>query len=85
MTATLRPGTQPERVLRYFREHPGSSTWEAAVDLHIANITARMSDLRDLGYVFEAWVDDKGTDRYRVREPRPEPVVDQGETIGLGW
>jgi hypothetical protein len=57
---------QTERVRRYFLEHPGSSTWEASMDLHIANITARMSDLRKQGESFVHWTDDQGVDRYRL-------------------
>jgi threonine aldolase len=61
--------TMAARIARYLREHPGSSTWEMAVDLHIANITARMSDLRAEGYDFTKWRDDKGVWRYRIVEP----------------
>jgi hypothetical protein len=67
--------TQSERVRRYFLEHPGSSTWEASMDLHIANITARMSDLRKAGVTFVHWTDDNGTDRYRIAEPEPVQVA----------
>lgn len=66
--------TQAERVRRYFLEHPGSSTWEASMDLHIANITARISDCRKAGVEFHHWTDDSGTVRYRIVEPRPVTV-----------
>ena len=58
--------TMAERIARYLMEHPGSSTWEMAIDLRIANVTARMSDLRDAGYAFEKWKDDRGVNRYRI-------------------
>jgi len=28
--------THADRILRYLRDHPGSTTWEIGVDLHIA-------------------------------------------------
>lgn len=66
---TTTKNTLAERIHRYLLEHPGSSTWEMGVDLHIANVTARMSDLRAAGYDFEKWRDDKGVWRYRIVEP----------------
>jgi hypothetical protein len=76
----VKPGTQADRVRRYFLEHPGSSTWEASMDLRIANITARMSDCRKAGVVFVHWTDDTGTDRYRIAEPAR---VTKGEPIAM--
>jgi hypothetical protein len=64
--------TMAERIHRYLLDYPGSSTWEMGIDLHIANVTARMSDLRDAGYSFEKWRDDKGVWRYRIVEPETQ-------------
>jgi hypothetical protein len=72
--------TLASRIAHYLMEHPGSSTWEMAVDLHIANVTARMSDLRDEGFDFEKWRDDKGVYRYRIVRR-----VTQGEAQALPW
>jgi hypothetical protein len=69
--------TQTERVRRYLLEHPGSSTWEMGMDLHLANVTARISDLRDLGVAVIKWRDDKGVFRYRIAE------VTTGETVPM--
>ena len=69
--------TQNDRVLRYFREHSGSTTLEAIQDLGIRNITARMSDLRAQGVEFAKWVDDRGHWRFRVREPGQRTLFDE--------
>jgi len=69
--------THADRILRYLRDHPGSTTWEIGVDLHIANVTARLSDLRDAGHNVIRWKDDTGLNRYRVSE------VTTGEAVPL--
>jgi len=69
--------THADRILRYLRDHPGSTTWEIGVDLHIANVTARLSDLRDAGHNVIRWKDDTGLNRYRVAE------VTTGEAVPL--
>jgi hypothetical protein len=73
--------TDTERVVRFFREHPGSSVQEVRFGLFISNVTGRMSDARAQGIVFEKWRDDRGTHRYRIVEPRP---VTSGEQVELG-
>lgn len=76
----LRLDGQPMRVLRYLRDHPGSSSLEITRDLFIVNVTGRISDLRAHGYVIDCRKDGHRVDRYFVREPRP---VDRGETVGM--
>jgi len=66
-----------ERVRRYLLEHPGSTTLDMARDLSLANVTARLSDLRDAGHNVIRWKDDTGLNRYRVSE------VTTGEAVPL--
>ena len=66
--------TDTERVVTWFREHPGSSVMEVRFGTYISNVTARMSDAREAGVEFAKWRDDHGVYRYRVIEPEPEPV-----------
>jgi hypothetical protein len=44
--------TQADRVLRWLRENPGSSTLEIQRALGLTNATARISELRDEGHMF---------------------------------
>jgi hypothetical protein len=67
-------GTDVERVVQFFREHPGSSVMDVRYGLFISNVTARMSDAREQGITFAKWRDDKGVYRYRVVDPEPEAV-----------
>lgn len=71
--------TDWQRVVRWFREHPGSSVQEVRFGLFISNVTGRMSDARVNGVKFDKWRDASGVFRYRVVEPR---VVLTGEQIG---
>lgn len=64
-------GTDTDRVVQWFREHPGSSVMDVRFGLFISNVTARMSDARDVGVKFHKWRDDKGVYRYRVVDPEP--------------
>lgn len=41
--------TQADRLLRYLWEHPGASSMEITLALHIVNVTGRISDLRKAG------------------------------------
>ena len=61
--------TDTDRVIQWFREHPGSSRYEATLGLHGVHVTARMSDARREGYEFLKWRDDRGVIRFRVVEP----------------
>jgi hypothetical protein len=69
------------RVLRFLREHPGSSSLEITYALHVINVTGRVSDLRAAGYEIACRRHPDGKDRYYVLEPRP---VDKGESVGMG-
>lgn len=57
------------RIVRWLRDHPGSSVMEIRFALFISNVTARMSDCRKEGYEFAKWRDEHGVFRYRIREP----------------
>lgn len=57
------------RIVRWLRDHPGSSVMEIRFALFISNVTARMSDCREQGIEFHKWRDDKGVFRYSVVEP----------------
>jgi biotin operon repressor len=59
--------TQTDRLLRYLRENPGTSSLEITRALGIVNVTGRVSDLRAEGHVIEARRD-HGVYRYRVVE-----------------
>ena len=72
--------TDTERVVQFFREHPGSSVMDVRFALYISNVTARMSDAREAGVEFHKWRDDKGIFRYRVVERAP---VTRGEAVPL--
>jgi hypothetical protein len=71
--------TQADRVLRWLRENPGSSTLEIQRALGLTNATARISELRNEGHMFRK-VRVDGVYRYSVVEPR----ADRGETVGMG-
>lgn len=72
--------TDTRRVIDWFREHPGSSRFEAQVGLHGVHVTARMSDARDSGVEFQKWRDDKGVFRYSIAAPER---VTRGEQLAL--
>ena len=82
MTATLRPGTQSERLLRWLRANPGASSLEMTLALNIVNTTGRISDLRAAGYVIDCRKRPDGYDGYFVREAVP---VTRGEAQALPW
>lgn len=67
--------TDTERVVQWFREHPGSSVMEVRFGTYISNVTARMSDAREAGVAFTKWRDDHGVYRYRVVDPEPVQVT----------
>lgn len=66
--------TDTLRVVDWFLEHPGSSVMDVRFGTFISNVTARMSDARELGYEFEKWRDERGVYRYRVIVPDPVQV-----------
>lgn len=63
--------TQVERLERWLRQNPGSSSIEITMALHCVNVTGRVSDLRARGVNVECYRDKKGVARYRIVE---EPV-----------
>ena len=58
--------TQADRLLRYLYDHPGASHMEIGGALYIANVNARISDLRAAGHAIEARRDRDGVYRYSV-------------------
>ena len=71
------------RVVEWFRAHPGSTVNEAKVALWL-HVTARMSDARKEGVVFEqstTRVNGRRVVRFTVREPAR---VTSGEQAPLG-
>ena len=76
----MRPDSQPARLLRFLREHPGSSSLEITQALWIVNVTGRISDLRAARHIIECRKAPDGRDRYFLAE-LPEPIV--GEQIGM--
>lgn len=71
--------TDWQRVVQWFRDHPGSSVQDVRFGLFISNVTGRMSDARKHGVEFVQWRDDKGVFRYRIADPRP--AVLRGEQV----
>jgi hypothetical protein len=69
--------TDWQRVIQWFKEHPGSSVQEVRFGLFISNVTGRMSDARKHGVEFIQWRDDKGIFRYRVVESHLAPLTGQ--------
>lgn len=67
--STATKTTDVQRIVRWLRDHPGSSVMEIRFALFISNVTARMSDARLEGVEFVKWRDDKGVFRYRIVEP----------------
>jgi hypothetical protein len=67
--------TDTDRVVQWFREHPGSSVMDVRFGTFISNVTARMSDAREAGVEFKKWRDDKGTYRYRIVDTDPVQVA----------
>jgi hypothetical protein len=67
---TPTPGSQNDRVLRFIREHPGSTVMECvrAMDPWVSNVRARHSDLRALGFDIRAEVRADGQTGFRVVE-----------------
>ena len=62
--------TDTQRVIEYFRTHPGATRGEAQQALGWIHVTARMSDARKNGVEFQKWRDGKAW-RFRVVD---EPV-----------
>ena len=52
--------TQTEAVLRYLQEHGSITTWEAYSKLFITRLSAKIYELKKLGYNFdEEWMTKK--------------------------
>lgn len=69
--------TQTERVVRWFRDHPGSTVNEARDALWL-HVTARMSDARKQGVEFRhesRMVNGRRVVRHWVVEPEPVQVA----------
>ena len=45
--------TQTDRLIRFLRDHPGSTSLELTLALGIVNTTGRISDARKEGHVIE--------------------------------
>ena len=58
----MKAGTQADRLYRFLREHPNSSTLEIQQALHLTNATGRISDLR-------AELQPRGQTVERIRRP----------------
>lgn len=58
--------TQADRLLRWIRANPGTSSLEITVALGIVNTTGRISDLRAAGHVIDAKRDRDGVFRYSI-------------------
>lgn len=72
------------RVVRWFQEHPHSTVNEARAALWL-HVTARMSDARKEGVVFDvvkSRVNGRRVERFSVRERAP---VTRGEPQALPW
>lgn len=63
--------TQTTRLLRYLREHPGSSGLEIVMALRLPKYTGRISDLRAAGVDVRCERDREGVRRYHVVESGP--------------
>lgn len=80
----LKPDGQAARLLRWLREHPGSTSLEITQALSIVNVTGRVSDLRKAGYLVDCRkAPVSRLDCYYVREPRPEPVTGEQQALAL--
>jgi len=66
--------TQATRLLRFLRANPGSSSLEITDALRLPNVTGRVSDLREAGYVVLCIRDREGVARYRLVE-RPAQLT----------
>ena len=75
--------TDWQRVVAYFRTHPGASRGEAQQALGWIHVTARMSDARARGIEFDKVRDDKGVWRYWVRGSRLAPMSGV-QTVAFG-
>jgi hypothetical protein len=71
-----------QRVVRFLREHPRSSTQEIRFALHISNVTGRMSDARAHGIEFDKLPDPRNRKVWRYRVVERKPVL-RGEQVGM--
>jgi hypothetical protein len=65
--------TQTERLVKWLRANPGSSSLEITKALSLVNVTGRVSDARKDGHRIDC-VRISGTARYFLREPEPEQL-----------
>ena len=61
--------SQTERLIRWLRANPGSSSIELTMALRVVNVTGRVSDARAEGYVIDAVRGPDRVFRYFLREP----------------
>jgi len=60
---------QTDRLVRFLRANPGSSSIELTVALRLPNVTGRVSDARAEGHVIDAVRGPDRVFRYYLREP----------------
>lgn len=78
----LKPDGQAARLLRWLRDHQGSTSLQITQALFVVNVTGRVSDLRRAGYRIDCRKDPQGHDAYYVVErDKPEPLT--GEQVGM--
>ena len=60
--------TQVERLIKWLRANPGSSSFEITMALHCINVTGRISDIRKIPGLDVECRTVKGVARYYLRE-----------------
>jgi hypothetical protein len=65
--------TQVDRLIRYLREHDGSSSLEITLATSIVNVTGRVSDARRAGHRIDCRKGPDKRDRYHLVE-QPEQM-----------
>lgn len=67
--------TQTDQLIRFLRAHPGATSLDVTLNLGIVNVTGRISDMRQRGYIVDCEVREdtagRRLSRYYLRE---EPV-----------
>jgi len=76
----MTPGSQADRLVRFLREHPGSTSLEITYALQLVNVTGRVSDARADGYVIECRAVEDAAGRKRQRYYLVEAAQ---QTLGL--
>ena len=82
--------TQSEKVLDYIKTHGSIDQWRAMADLHILRLSARVYDLRKLGFDIIGIIRTKRTDdgfihwmEYTIKEPPPIAVGSDARGGGI--